>query len=307
MIMSYLTVTNNSFAPIAQFSPRKYGSNGILQYLQEIQKFPILSAEEEYDYAIRFVENQDREAAKVLVQSHLRLVVKIAAKFKNYGLPIADLISEGNIGLIQAVKKFDPFKGFRFSTYAMWWIRANIQEFILKSWSLVKIGTTAAQKKLFFNLHKIKKKISENFTDKNLMPEYVDHIAKSLNVSKKDVIDMNSRLQNSDASLNEMIGEDQETEVIDNLAASDDNQEILAINHQEKTRKAMMLRTALNNLNLREREIIIKRQMSEQPSTLEDLSQIYKISRERVRQIEANALAKIKKEIAKLQDQFGYA
>jgi RNA polymerase sigma-32 factor len=305
--MSCLSVTNNNFfTPIAQFSPKKFGSNGILQYLQEIQKFPILSAEEEYDYAIRFVKNQDREAAKALVQSHLRLVVKMAAKFKNYGLPIADLISEGNIGLIQAVKKFDPFKGFRFSTYAMWWIRANIQEFILKSWSLVKIGTTAAQKKLFFNLHKIKKKISENFTDKNLMPQYVDHIAKSLNVSKKDVIDMNSRLQNSDASLNEMIGEDQENEVIDNLTTNDDNQEILAINNQEKTRKVTMLRNALNNLNSREREIIIKRQMSEQPSTLEDLSQIYKISRERVRQIEANALAKIKKEIAKLQDQFCY-
>jgi RNA polymerase sigma-32 factor len=306
--MSCLTITNNnSFAPIAQFSPRKLGGNGILQYLQEIQKFPILSAEEEYDYAIRFAKNQDREAAKSLVQSHLRLVVKIATKFKNYGLPIADLISEGNIGLIQALKKFDPFKGFRFSTYAMWWIRANIQEFILKSWSLVKIGTTAAQKKLFFNLHKIKKKISENFTDKNLMPEYVDHIAKSLNVSKKDVIDMNSRLQNCDASLNEMVGQDQENEVIDNLATSDDNQEILAINHQEKTRRATMLKTALNNLNLREREIIIKRQMSEHPSTLEDLSQIYQISRERVRQIETNALAKIKKEIAKMQDQFGYA
>ena len=306
--MSYLSVTNNnSFVPTAQFSPRKFGSNGILQYLQEIQKFPILSAEEEYDYAIRFVKNQDREAAKSLVQSHLRLVVKIAAKFKNYGLPIADLISEGNIGLIQALKKFDPFKGFRFSTYAMWWIRANIQEFILKSWSLVKIGTTAAQKKLFFNLHKIKKKISENFTDKNLMPEYVDHIAKSLNVSKKDVIDMNSRLQNSDASLNEMVGQDQENEVIDNLVTSDDNQEMLAINHQEKTRRAKMLKTALNNLNSREREIIVKRQMSEHPSTLEDLSQIYQISRERVRQIEANALAKIKKEIAKMQDKFGYA
>ena len=306
--MSSLSVTDGNFStPIRQFSPVRLGGSGILQYLQEIQKFPILTAEEEYDYAIRFVKNEDREAAKALVQSHLRLVVKIAAKFKSYGLPIADLISEGNIGLIQAVKKFNPFKGFRFSTYAMWWIRANIQEYILKSWSLVKIGTTAAQKKLFFNLHKIKKRISENFTDKNLIPEYVDHIAKSLNVSKKDVIEMNSRLQNSDASLNEVVGEDREDEAIDNLATNDDNQEMLAINRQEKTRKAMMLKTALNNLNSREREIVIKRQMSERPSTLEDLSQIYHISRERVRQIEANALVKIKKEIAKMRTKFGYA
>lgn len=306
--MSSLTVTNNNFfAPTVYFNPSKLGGAGILQYLQEIQKFPILSAEEEYNHAVKFVKNQDMEAAKVLVQSHLRLVVKVAAKFKNYGLPIADLISEGNIGLIQAVKKFNPFKGFRFSTYAMWWIRANIQEYILKSWSLVKIGTTAAQKKLFFNLHKIKKRISENFTDKNLMPEYVDHIAKSLNVSAKDVIEMNSRLQSFDASLNETIGDDQESEVIDYLTAEDDNQEALAINHQEKSRQATMLKTALNQLNWREREIIIKRQMSECPATLEELSKIYKISRERVRQIEANALAKIKKTIADLQKKFSNA
>ncbi len=306
--MSSLSITNNNFfAPVSQFNPARLGGRGILQYLQEIQKFPILTPEEEYDYAIRFVKNEDKEAAKALVQSHLRLVVKIATKFKNYGLPIADLISEGNIGLIQALKKFDPFKGFRFSTYAMWWIRANIQEYILRSWSLVKIGTTAAQKKLFFNLHKIKKRISENFSDKNLIPEYVDHIAKNLNVSKKDVIEMNSRLQNSDSSLNEMIGDDQENEAINNLASNDESQEILAINHQEKTRRASMLKSALATLNLREKEIIFKRQMSEEPSTLEDLSQIYHISRERVRQIEANALLKIKKEIARLQKKFSYA
>jgi RNA polymerase sigma-32 factor len=298
--------TSNFFAPTIQSNIARSGSTGILQYLRQIQQFPILSSEEEHNYALRYCENGDKEAAKILVQSHLRLVVKIATKFKSYGFPLVDLISEGNLGLIQAVKKFDPFKGFRFSTYAMWWIRANIQEYILRSWSLVKIGTTVAQKKLFFNLHKIKKKLEQNFTNKNLLPEYVDQIAKDLNVSKKDVIDMNSRLQNSDASLNQFIDEDQEEEVINSLASNEDSQETLAIDSQEKSRQIEMLQSALSNLNPRERDIITKRQMSESPSTLEELSQIYNISRERIRQIEANALLKIKKEVAKMQKKFSY-
>ncbi|MCE3254565.1 MAG: polymerase factor sigma-32 [Rickettsiaceae bacterium] len=264
-------------------------------YLQEIQKFPLLSIEEEQKYGERFQRTGDKEAAKMLIQSHLRLVVKIASKFRTYGLPIVDLVSEGNVGLIQAVKKFDPKKGFRFSTYAMWWIKAYIQEYILRSWSMVKIGTTVAQKKLFFNLRKIKKRLEANETG-NLLPEQIKIIAHDLNVSEKEVIDMNARLQHSDGSLNQIIGDEEDgVEVGDKIASNLISQEDLVINNQEKSRQILLLEQAMDQLNNREREILTKRQMSEEQPTLDDLSKIYKISKERVRQIEAAALDKIKK------------
>lgn len=281
----------------------KSADSGFSRYVKEIQKFPILTAEEEYEYGMRYQKTGDPEAAKILMQSHLRLVVKMASKFKNYGLPIVDLVSEGNVGLVQAVKKFDPTKGFRFSTYAMWWIRANMQEYILRSWSLVKIGTTVAQKKLFFNLHKIKKRIqgTEGLTS-SLNPEHIDQISKDLNVSKQEVIDMNSRLQQSDSSLNAVIGDEEDgEEVVNMIAANQDSQEEIAIDNQERSRQEEMLEAALCTLNEREKDIIIKRQMSENPLTLEELSQTYKISRERIRQIEANAVLKIRKEVARIQ------
>lgn len=280
----------------------KSADSGFARYLKEIQKFPLLTPEEEYEYGMRYKNHGDPEAAKILLQSHLRLVVKMAGKFKQYGLPAVDLVSEGNVGLIQAVKKFDPEKGFRFSTYAMWWIRANIQEYVLRSWSLVKIGTTVAQKKLFFNLHKIRKRIKGASISGVLDPEHITRIAKDLNVSEKDVVDMNSRLQQSDSSLNAMIGDDEDgDEVVNSIAAIQDSQEEIAIENQEKYRQEMMLKQALSTLNEREKDIIIKRQMLENPLTLEELSQIYNISRERVRQIEANAIDKIRKSVSKMQ------
>jgi RNA polymerase sigma-32 factor len=276
---------------------------GFLRYLRQIQTFPILSAEEEREYAMRFAETQDKEAAKMLIQSHLRLVAKMAMKFKNYGLPVVELVSEGNIGLIQALKKFDPRKGFRFSTYAMWWIKAYIQEYILRSWSLVKIGTTAAQKKLFFNLHKIKKKLqSAGAPDSSLSQKHIEIIAHDLNVSKKEVIDMDSRLSQGDTSLNNLVGEDDDArEMVDLMADNQESQEDLSIKNQEKSRQEALFKMAFSTLNDREKDILIKRQMSEISSTLEDLSKIYNISRERIRQIEENSINKIKKEIAKLQ------
>jgi RNA polymerase sigma-32 factor len=264
-------------------------------YLQEIQKFPLLTFEEEQKYGERFQKTGDKEAARMLIQSHLRLVVKIASKFRTYGLPIVDLVSEGNVGLIQAVKKFDPSKGFRFSTYAMWWIKAYIQEYILRSWSMVKIGTTVAQKKLFFNLRKIKKRLEFNETG-NLLPEEITRIAHDLNVSEGEVIDMNARMQHSDGSLNQIIGDEEDgVEVGDKLASPIISQEQLAINNQEKAHQVSLLKQALLQLNEREKDIVIKRQLSENPPTLDDLSKVYNISKERVRQIEAGALEKIKK------------
>lgn len=268
-------------------------------YLQEIQKFPLLTLEEEQEYGTRFQKTGDKEAAKMLVQSHLRLVVKIANTFRNYGLPIVDLVSEGNVGLIQAVKKFDPSKGFRFSTYAMWWIKAYIQEYILRSWSLVKIGTTVAQKKLFFNLRKIKKRLSANETG-NLLPSEIKRIAHDLNVSEKEVVEMNSRLQNSDSSLNQIIGDDEDgVEFGDRLASNLASQEQIMIYNQEEERHKELLKQAIMQLNDREKDIILKRQLKDDPPTLEDLSKIYHISKERVRQIEASSLEKIKKYITK--------
>jgi RNA polymerase sigma-32 factor len=269
--------------------------DGFLRYLQEIKKFPILSAEEEFEYGSRFAKNGDKEAAKILVQSHLRLVAKMAGKFRNYGFPLIDLVSEGNLGLMQAVKKFDPHKGFRFSTYAMWWIRAYIQDYILRSWSLVKIGTTVAQKKLFFNLNKIKKRLGIA-NDSALLESQAAQIAEGLNVTPKEVIEMSSRLSQSDTSLNNLVGDEEDgKEVVDLMVASDDNQEFLAIENQEKSRQESMFKKAFATLNEREQDILTKRQMLENPLTLEELSQIYQVSRERIRQIEESAIKKIKK------------
>lgn len=290
-------VTTTNFLPAI-----KSFESSFFQYLKEVNKFPLLSKEEEYDYGVRYQKDGDSYAAQMLVQSHLRLVVKIAAKFRNYGLPVVDLVSEGNIGLMQAVKKFDPKKGFRLSTYAMWWIKAYIQEYILKSWSLVKIGTTAAQKKLFFNLRKIKKKLNAS-EEGNLLEEHVKTISSELNVSSKEVIDMNSRLTNSDSSLNNKVGNDEsEIEVIDQLESNFETQEELAIKSQEMSRGEDLINAAFKKLNERELEIVKARQLGDKSQTLESLSKFYKVSRERIRQIEAAALAKMKAEIIRLKE-----
>ena len=296
--MSNLTTTP---FPTAKISLVKSGENRFLHYLREIQKFPILTAEEEFEYGVQFAEKGSKEAAKMLIQSHLRLVVKMAGKFKNYGLPIVDLVSEGNVGLMQAVKKFDPRKGFRFSTYAMWWIRAYIQDYILRSWSLVKIGTTVSQKKLFFNLNKIKKRIFSS-QEGALLPEQISRIATDLNVSEKEVYDMSSRLSQADTSLNKLVGnEDGDREMGDLIAIEEESQEEIAIKNQENFRQKTMFKTAFASLNEREKDILLKRQMTEKSLTLEELSQIYKVSRERIRQIEESAIKKLKKEVQKLQ------
>lgn len=271
---------------------------GFAAYVRSIQQFPMLSAQEELEYAKKVFEHHDKEAAKMLIQSHLRLVVKMAQKFKNYGLPMRDLVAEGNLGLMQAVKKFDPHKGFRFSTYSMWWIRAFMQDHVLRSWSMVKIGTTAAQKKLFFNLNKIKKRLG--IKESALNSEQVRQIAHDLNVSEQEVSDMSSRLAQSDSSLNAKIGDEEEKEVGDLLASNDENQEEIAIKNQEAKQKSVLFRAAFSTLNEREQDILTRRQLLEEPLTLEELSQIYKISRERIRQIEESAINKIKKEIVKL-------
>lgn len=292
-----LSIKNPSFL--------KSADGGFAQYLREIQKFPILTHEEEFAYGTRFAQTGDKEAAKMLIQSHLRLVVKIAGKFRNYGLPIFDLVAEGNLGLMQALKKFDPNKGFRFSTYSMWWIRAFIQDYVLRSWSLVKIGTTAAQKKLFFNLHKIKKRLGVTTNENALALDHISQIANDLNVTTKEVVDMNSRLSQSDTSLNNLVGdEDGAKEVVDFMASSDESQEEIAIHNQEKSRQQAMFQAAFATLNEREKDVLVKRQMSENSLTLEELSQIYKVSRERIRQIEENAIRKIKKEILQIQKKF---
>ena len=268
--------------------------NNLGRYLDHIKKFPMLEAGEEYLLAKDWLEKQDTKAAHKLVTSHLRLVAKIAMGYRGYGLPIADLIAEGNIGMMHAVKKFDPEKGFRLATYAMWWIKAAIQEFVLRSWSQVKIGTTASQKKLFFNLRKIKGKINA-LEDGDLTPNQVDQIAKTLNVSENDVVSMNRRMLGGDHSLNSQINrqDGEEAEWQDLLTDDRDNQETQYLNHQEKNIRSKMMLEALDHLKLREKDIIIKRRLSENPKTLEDLSQEYKVSRERIRQIETRAFEKL--------------
>jgi RNA polymerase sigma-32 factor len=268
--------------------------NNLGRYLDHIKKFPMLEAGEEYVLAKDWLEKQDTKAAHKLVTSHLRLVAKIAMGYRGYGLPIADLIAEGNIGMMHAVKKFDPEKGFRLATYAMWWIKAAIQEFVLRSWSQVKIGTTANQKKLFFNLRKIKGRINA-LEDGDLSPKQVDHIAKTLHVPEQEVVNMNRRMLGGDHSLNSNIsrhdGEDAEWQDI--LKDERDNQETQYLNYQEKNIRNKMMIEALDHLKPREKDIIIKRRLIDNPKTLEDLSQEYKVSRERIRQIETRAFEKL--------------
>ena len=268
--------------------------NNLGRYLEHIKKFPMLEAGEEYLLAKDWLEKQDTKAAHKLVTSHLRLVAKIAMGYRGYGLPIADLIAEGNIGMMHAVKKFDPEKGFRLATYAMWWIKAAIQEFVLRSWSQVKIGTTASQKKLFFNLRKIKGKINA-LEDGDLTPNQVNHIAKTLDVSEDDVVSMNRRMLGGDHSLNSQINrqDGEEAEWQDMLTDERDNQETQYVNHQEKNIRNKMMLEALDYLKPREKDIIIKRRLTENPKTLENLSQEYKVSRERIRQIETRAFEKL--------------
>ena len=268
--------------------------NNLGRYLDHIKKFPMLEAGEEYLLAKDWLEKQDTKAAHKLVTSHLRLVAKIAMGYRGYGLPIADLIAEGNIGMMHAVKKFDPEKGFRLATYAMWWIKAAIQEFVLRSWSQVKIGTTASQKKLFFNLRKIKGKINA-LEDGDLSPKQVDHIAKALNVPENEVVNMNRRMLGGDHSLNSQISrhDGEEAEWQDMLPDERNNQETNYLNFQEKNIKNKMMLDALDSLKPREKDIIIKRRLIDNPKTLENLSQQYNVSRERIRQIETRAFEKL--------------
>ncbi|MBW7849639.1 MAG: RNA polymerase sigma factor RpoH [Rhodospirillales bacterium] len=264
------------------------------RYLQEIRKFPMLGPDEEYMLAKRFRESNDFDSAHRLVTSHLRLVAKIAMGYRGYGLPMGELISEGNVGMMQAVKRFDPDRGFRLATYAMWWIRAAIQEYILHSWSLVKMGTTAAQKKLFFNLRKLKGQM-QAIEEGDLSPENVKKIAEDLDVSEADVISMNRRLASPDHSLNAPVRMDGEGEWQDWLVDESDDQETEFADREEMSNRRHLLGVALKNLNQRERHILTERRLRDNPVTLEDLSQQYGISRERVRQIEVRAFEKLQK------------
>ncbi len=265
---------------------------GLSRYLTEIRKFPMLPKDEEFMLAQRWKEHQDSEAAHKMVTSHLRLVAKIAMGYRGYGLPISEVVSEGNVGLMQAVKKFEPDKGFRLATYAMWWIRASIQEYILRSWSLVKMGTTAAQKKLFFNLRKAKSKISA-LDEGDLRPDQVKLIAKRLGVTDQDVIDMNRRL-GGDASLNAPIRDDGEAgEWQDWLVDNSPNQEAIMAEHEEYDHRRQALNGAIGVLNARERRIFEARRLADDPMTLEDLAAEFGVSRERVRQIEVRAFEKV--------------
>ena len=277
------------------------GSDASLnRYLSEIRKFPILTPEQEYMLAKRYQEHGDPEAAAQLVTSHLRLVAKIAMGYRGYGLPVSELISEGNIGLMQGVKKFEPDRGFRLATYAMWWIRASIQEFILRSWSLVKIGTTAAQKKLFFNLRRMKNNI-EAFEDGDLKPEDVTKIATDLGVSEDEVISMNRRMSmGGDSSLNVPMREDGEGQWQDWLADERPLQDERVANAQEQEMRHKLLVDAMNALNAREKHILAERRLTDEPKTLEELSQYYGVSRERVRQIEVRAFEKLQQAMMKL-------
>jgi len=267
---------------------------GLSLYLAQIKKFPMLDAEEEYMLAKNWRENGNLQSAHKLVTSHLRLVAKIAMGYRGYGLPVNELISEGNIGLMQAVKKFDPDKGFRLATYAMWWIKASIQEYVLRSWSLVKMGTTTAQKKLFFNLKKLKNQIAPG-QEGDLKDEQVDEISKRLNVNSKEVVNMNRRMMGQEKSLNDPIKSGETDEWQDWLVDSSLDQELIVSQKQEYDDKKELLNDAMKILNEREKEIINARRLSENPKTLEELSKKYKISRERIRQIETKAFEKLQK------------
>jgi len=272
------------------------GSAGLSRYLEEIRRFPMLEPDEEYMLAKRWQEHEDSEAAHKLVTSHLRLVARIAMGYRGYGLPISEVISEGNVGLMQAVKRFEPDKGFRLATYAMWWIRASIQEYILRSWSLVKMGTTAAQKKLFFNLRRVKGQL-QALEEGDLRPDQVDTIAKKLGVTKDDVVSMNRRL-GGDASLNAPIRADSESgEWQDWLVDDSPDQEELLAESEELGLRRQYLASALSTLNDRERRIFEARRLAEDPATLEDLSNEFGVSRERIRQIEVRAFEKVQKAV----------
>jgi RNA polymerase sigma-32 factor len=271
--------------------PMISGESGLSRYLNEIRRFPMLEPQEEYMLAKSWREHADKDAAHRLVTSHLRLVAKIAMGYRGYGLPISEVVSEGNVGLMQAVKRFEPDKGFRLATYAMWWIRASIQEYILRSWSLVKMGTTASQKKLFFNLRKVKSQISA-LEDGDLKPEHVKTIAHRLGVSERDVVDMNRRMS-GDASLNAPLREEGEGEWQDWLVDSGASQENMLVDREESDNRIGALRTALGVLNDRERRIFEARRLADDPMTLEALSDEFDISRERVRQIEVRAFEKV--------------
>ncbi|AWK89062.1 RNA polymerase sigma factor RpoH [Azospirillum thermophilum] len=270
--------------------------SNLSRYLQEIRKFPMLDPDREYMLAKRWQEHADSDAAHQLVTSHLRLVAKIAMGYRGYGLPLSELISEGNVGMMQAVKRFDPDRGFRLATYAMWWIRAAIQEYILHSWSLVKMGTTAAQKKLFFNLRRLKGQM-QAIEEGDMSPEQVRSIAQTLEVPEQDVVNMNRRLASPDHSLNAPLRADSEGEWQDWLVDESANQEISLAEQEELKKRRKLLTGAMAHLNERERDILMERRLRETPTTLEDLSQKYGISRERVRQIEVRAFEKLQKAI----------
>jgi RNA polymerase sigma-32 factor len=284
--------TSMSTLPSLTISPE----GNLQRYLNEIRSFPMLKVDEEYMLARSFKEHGDVQAAHKMVTSHLRLVAKIAMGYRGYGLPLNEIISEGNVGLMQAVKRFDPERGFRLATYAMWWIRASIQEYILHSWSLVKIGTTAAQKKLFFNLRKLKGRLAA-IEEGDLPPETVKKIADELSVPEHDVVSMNRRLAGSDHSLNAPLRAESEGEWMDWLVDESESQEIVVAETEELTKRRALLQDALRTLKERERHILTERRLKDEPSTLEDLSQVYGISRERVRQIEVRAFEKLQKAI----------
>jgi RNA polymerase sigma-32 factor len=279
-----------------QTLPMVVSESNLARYLQEIRKFPMLEPDQEYMLAKRWREHNDTEAAHQLVTSHLRLVAKIAMGYRGYGLPVSELISEGNVGMMQAVKRFEPDRGFRLATYAMWWIRAAIQEYILHSWSLVKMGTTAAQKKLFFNLRKLKGQL-QAIEEGDLSPENVKKIATDLNVTEEDVVNMNRRLAAPDHSLNAPLKIDGDGEWQDWLVDESDSQEIVLAEQQELSKRRKLLTHAMKGLNARERHILTERRLKDEPTTLEDLSKEYGISRERVRQIEVRAFEKLQRSI----------
>lgn len=282
--------------------PALNGEQSLNRYLSEIRKFPLLTAEQEYMLAKRYQEHEDPEAAAQLVSSHLRLVAKIAMGYRGYGLPVSDLISEGNVGLMQGVKKFEPDRGFRLATYAMWWIKASMQEFILRSWSLVKMGTTAAQKKLFFNLRRMKKQL-EAYEDSDLSPEDVTKIATDLGVPEQEVVNMNRRMMmGGDASLNVSLRGDEEGggEWQDWLTDDRPLQDETVADAEESQMRMSMLAEAMGRLNERERHILTERRLTEKPQTLEELSQAYEVSRERIRQIEVRAFEKLQKAMQRI-------
>ena len=274
--------------------PTLSNEGGLSAYLEQIKKFPMLAAEEEYMLAKNWKTTGNIKAAEKLVTSHLRLVAKIAMGYKGYGLPINEMISEGNVGLMQAVKKFEPEKGFRLATYAMWWIKAAIQEYVLRSWSLVKMGTTSAQKKLFFNLKKIKQQIAPN-QDGDLKDEQVNEISKKLGVKSDEVVNMNRRMMGQEKSLNEPIKDGEKGEWQDWIVSEDLDQELFVAQQQEMDEKKNLLHRSIKILTDREREILHDRKLSNEPKTLEELSKKYKISRERIRQIETKAFEKLQK------------